>query len=90
MVSEDFISFSDIPINKVEEISNVLLAQALSKAEIEKSPENLGTVDYKGHINVAVDSTKPEGSAYISIQISMNSSKRLVNTDVCVDTGADF
>ena len=37
-----------------------------------------------------MDSTKPEGSAYISIQVSLGASPKLVDTDICVDTGADY
>ncbi len=35
---------------------------------------------------------KPEGSAYISVRMSIRTgtTKQIVNTDLCVDTGADY
>ena len=72
--SDDFIAFSNIPIKKVEAIS-------------EKDSTD---IEVEGYINLGLDASKPDGSAYISIHISIGTFLKPVATNLCVDTGADF
>ena len=57
---ENKINFkSNLNLEKVEKLSEVILAEALAQEEIEKSSETQGMVDYKEHINRAIDYNKP-------------------------------
>ena len=71
---DDFPLFSDIPIMRIGTANNV------SKAD-----EKL-----KGIAPTIPDNCKPQGSAYISIQMSIGSSPEKADANLCVDTGADF
>ena len=66
--------FSDIPKRKVEAIAE----------------NNSANIEADGHINMSLDASKPDGSAYISLQISLCSSLKSVDYNLCVYTGADF
>ena len=78
--ADELIVFSDIPINKV-------LIE--SKSEMENDGESkLGTIDQK--IFKVRLSRKPMGSAYVSVQLSIGQTKQLIQTNVCIDTGADI
>ena len=53
---------------------------------------NLCNVDNEvdGQIYLVPDSSKPQGSGYISVGMSVGTSKQIVIADLCIDTGADF
>ena len=88
-VTEDFIAFSDIPIMKVETVNDCFDNNYCSEETV-KSVSTEVDVEANGQINLVQKTSKPKGSAYISIKMSIGSSKQMINTDVCVDTGADF
>ena len=82
--TDDLFGFSDIPINKVS---------FENEGKILKVPDQSGLKDsweVKGKDHSVPNTSKPQGSAYISVKMSIGVSKELVNVDLCVDTGADF
>ena len=88
-VTEDFIAFSDIPIMKVEALKKSLNSSYCSGETIKSVLTDVDIENY-AQISLVHKSSKPKGSAYISIKMSIGSSKQLVDANVCVDTGADF
>ena len=74
--SDDLIGFSDIPIMKVDDSGLTAYDESIDGNE--------------GHVLLVPSSSKPQGSAYISVKMSIGTSSPLVIADLCVDTGADF
>ena len=73
-VDEGFPMFSDIPIMKI----------------VDSDSEPHSNINLAGLINLIPDNQKPQGSAYISVLMSIGSSPEKVAANLCVDTGADF
>ena len=69
-IDDEFPLFSDIPIMRVGTTDDVI--------DINK--------ELKGKVNSIPDNCKPQGSAYISIQMSIGSSSDKVDANLCVDT----
>ena len=74
--SDDLIGFSDIPIMKIDDSGFEATDESFSGNE--------------GQVLLVPSSSKPQGSAYISVQMSIGTTSPVVLADLCVDTGADF
>ena len=74
--SDDLVGLSDIPIMKIDDTGYTANVESIYGKE--------------GRVLLVPTSSKPQGSAYISVKMSIGTSSQLVLADLCVDTGADF
>jgi hypothetical protein len=72
--SDDIIRFSDVPIMQV------------MNANTENTHDKIHSIPNMFVPNIS----KPQGSGFISVQMSLGDSETLYRADLCVDTGADF
>ena len=74
--SDDLIGLSDIRIMKVGDPGYLTSKNPIH--DLERDERYVPTLP------------KPQGSAYISVKMSIGTSTQLVMADLCVDTGSDF
>ncbi len=74
--SDDLIGLSDIRIMKVGDPGYLTSKNPIH--DLERDERYVPTL------------SKPQGSAYISVKMSIGTSTQLVMADLCVDTGSDF
>ena len=87
--SDDCVGFSDIPIMKVETMKSDNFKHG--DGNIAKTNLDEGNASLEVHPSESLDfQTKPKGSAYASIKMSVRDLPKPVDVNICIDTGADF
>ena len=86
--------------NELISSTNEILDHPMDEVQITSVVENCSQIEVdsidslanakSSLVNLAVESEKPMGSAYVSIKMRLNESSTFVKANVCVDTGADF
>ena len=59
-------------------------------SQVSDDPIGYSDIPLEGQVLRVPSASKPQGSAYVSVKMSLGNSKEMVDADLCVDTGADF